>query len=61
MGECLAHAGEQSKPGTAWEVSAVFAIFSTMAGAIEIARILPMPAMREKVLTSAMDFLLRSF
>lgn len=40
---------------------AFFAIFSTMAGAIEIARMLPEPAMREKVLTSARDFLLRSF
>ncbi len=40
---------------------AFFAIFSTMAGAIEIARILPEPAMREKVLASARDFLLRSF
>jgi TetR/AcrR family transcriptional repressor of nem operon len=40
---------------------AFFAIFSTMAGAIEIARILPTPAMRAKVLASARDFLLRSF
>jgi TetR/AcrR family transcriptional regulator, transcriptional repressor for nem operon len=40
---------------------AFFAIFSTMAGAIEIARMLPEPAMREKVLTSARDFLLSSF
>lgn len=40
---------------------AFFAIFSTMARAIEIARMLPEPAMREKVLTSARDFLLRSF
>ena len=40
---------------------AFFAIFSTMIGAVEIARILPDPAMREKVLRSARDFLLRSF
>jgi TetR/AcrR family transcriptional regulator, transcriptional repressor for nem operon len=40
---------------------AFFAIFSTMAGAIEIARLLPEPAMREKVLSSARDFLLSSF
>src|SRR5262249_7621504 len=40
---------------------AFFAIFSTMMGAIEIARMLPDPAMREKVLASARDFLLRSF
>jgi TetR/AcrR family transcriptional repressor of nem operon len=40
---------------------AFFAIFSTMIGAVEIARLLPDPAMREKVLGSARDFLLRSF
>jgi TetR/AcrR family transcriptional repressor of nem operon len=40
---------------------AFFAIFSTMIGAIEIARLLPDPAMREKVLGSTRDFLLRSF
>jgi len=40
---------------------AFFAIFSTMIGATEIARMLPDPAMREKVLGSARDFLLRSF
>ena len=40
---------------------AFFAIFSTMMGAIEIARMLPDPAIREKVLGSARDFLLRSF
>jgi TetR/AcrR family transcriptional repressor of nem operon len=40
---------------------AFFAIFSTMIGAIEIARLLPDPAMREKVLGSARDSLLRSF
>jgi TetR/AcrR family transcriptional repressor of nem operon len=40
---------------------AFFSIFSTMIGAIEIARMLPEPAMREKVLASARDFLLSSF
>jgi TetR/AcrR family transcriptional regulator, transcriptional repressor for nem operon len=40
---------------------AFFAIFSTMAGAIALARILPVPATREKVLATARDFLLRSF
>jgi TetR/AcrR family transcriptional regulator, transcriptional repressor for nem operon len=40
---------------------AFFAIFSTMLGAVEIARMLPDRAMREKVLGSARDFLLRSF
>jgi TetR/AcrR family transcriptional repressor of nem operon len=40
---------------------AFFAIFSTMIGAVEIARLLPDPAIREKVLGSARDFLLRSF
>jgi TetR/AcrR family transcriptional regulator, transcriptional repressor for nem operon len=40
---------------------AFFAIFSTMIGAVEIARILPEPAMSEKVLASARDFILRSF
>ena len=46
---------------TADKERAFFAIFSTMIGAIDIARMLPEPAMREKVLTSARDFLLRSF
>ena len=40
---------------------AFFAIFSTMIGAVEIARMLPDRAMREKVLGSTRDFLLRSF
>ena len=40
---------------------AFFAIFSTMVGSVEIARMLPDPAMREKVLASARDLLLRSF
>ena len=40
---------------------AFFSIFSTMIGTIDIARLLPEPAMRRKVLASARDFLLRSF
>jgi TetR/AcrR family transcriptional repressor of nem operon len=40
---------------------AFFAVFSTMIGAVEIARLLPDRAMREKVLASTRDFLLRSF
>jgi TetR/AcrR family transcriptional repressor of nem operon len=40
---------------------AFFAIFSTMIGAMGIARILPDPAARAKVLASTRDFLLRSF
>jgi len=40
---------------------AFFAIFSTMIGATEIARLLPDPAMRDKVLETAREFLLRSF
>ena len=47
--------------GTADKESAFFAIFSTMVGAIEIARMMPEPALREKVLASACDLLLRSF
>jgi len=39
---------------------AFFAIFSTMIGATELARVLPDP-IRQKVLGSARDFLLRSF
>src|SRR5579864_4664322 len=39
---------------------AFFGIFSTMIGAVAIARLLPNPV-REKVLDSARDFLLRSF
>ena len=46
---------------TAEKERAFFAIFSTMTGAVEIARLLPDPATRDKVLTSARDFLLRSF
>jgi TetR/AcrR family transcriptional repressor of nem operon len=40
---------------------AFFAIFSTMIGAMELARVLPEPEMRAKVLQSARDFLLSSF
>jgi TetR/AcrR family transcriptional repressor of nem operon len=40
---------------------AFFAIFSTMTGAITIARLLPDLAMRKKVLANARKFLLRSF
>jgi TetR/AcrR family transcriptional regulator, transcriptional repressor for nem operon len=46
---------------TADKERAFFVIFSTMIGAIEIARILPEPEMRENVLASARDFLLHSF
>lgn len=46
---------------TADKERAFFAIFSTMIGAVEIARILPNPATREKVLRSTRDFLLGSF
>jgi TetR/AcrR family transcriptional repressor of nem operon len=46
---------------TADKESAFFSIFSTMIGAIEIARMLPEPMMREKVLASARELLLRSF
>lgn len=38
-----------------------FAIFSTMIGAMELARVMPEPSMRAKVLGSARDFLLSSF
>ena len=40
---------------------AFFAIFSTMIGAVEIARLLPDRAMREKVLANTKSFLLGSF
>jgi TetR/AcrR family transcriptional regulator, transcriptional repressor for nem operon len=40
---------------------AFFAIFSTMVGATEIARLLPIPAMRQHVLASTRHFLLHSF
>jgi TetR/AcrR family transcriptional repressor of nem operon len=44
---------------TADKERAFFSIFSTMTGAVEIARMLPDPV-REKVLERARDFLLRS-
>jgi TetR/AcrR family transcriptional repressor of nem operon len=40
---------------------AFFVLFSTMIGAIQIARLLPEPAIRQKVLANAKEFLLRSF
>jgi TetR/AcrR family transcriptional regulator, transcriptional repressor for nem operon len=40
---------------------AFFVIFSTMIGAMELARMIPDPATREKVLSGARDFLLSSF
>ena len=46
---------------TADKDRAFFSIFSTMVGAMEIARMLPEHAMREKVLGTAREFLLRSF
>jgi TetR/AcrR family transcriptional repressor of nem operon len=46
---------------TADKERAFFVIFSTMIGAIEIARLLPDRSVREKVLVSARDFLLGSF
>ena len=46
---------------TADKERAFFAIFSTMIGAIDIARLLPDRAIREKVLAATRDFLLRSF
>jgi TetR/AcrR family transcriptional repressor of nem operon len=45
---------------TADKDRAFFSIFSTMVGAMEIARMLPERAMREKVLETAREFLLRS-
>ena len=47
--------------GVADKERAFFSIFSTMIGAIEIARMLPKRAMREKVLANTRDFLLHSF
>jgi TetR/AcrR family transcriptional regulator, transcriptional repressor for nem operon len=46
---------------TADKERAFFVIFSTMVGAVEIARMLPDRAAREKVLASARKFLLSSF
>jgi TetR/AcrR family transcriptional regulator, transcriptional repressor for nem operon len=47
--------------GTAEKERAFFVIFSTMIGAVEIARLLPERASQRKVLDGARDFLLRSF
>jgi TetR/AcrR family transcriptional repressor of nem operon len=46
---------------TADKERAFFVIFSTMVGAVEIARMLPDRVAQEKVLASTRDFLLRSF
>lgn len=46
---------------TAEKERAFFVIYSTMVGAIAIARILPHPQTRAAVLASTRDFLLRSF
>ncbi len=46
---------------TADKERAFFVIFSAMAGAVEIARMLPERAAQEKVLASTREFLLRSF
>ncbi len=46
---------------TADKERAFFVIFGAMAGAIEIARLLPEPSMREKVLAGTRDFLLSAF
>ena len=40
---------------------AFFVIFSTMIGAVEIARMLPDRAVQEKILAGTREFLLRSF
>lgn len=40
---------------------AYFSIFSTMIGAVAVARMIPEPSRRARVLTTARDFLLRSF
>ena len=46
---------------TADKERAFFVIFSMMIGAVEIARMMPDRAVREKVLASTREFLLRSF
>jgi TetR/AcrR family transcriptional repressor of nem operon len=46
---------------TADKERAFFVIFSTMIGTIEIARLMPDPAVRDRVLAYARDFLLQSF
>ncbi len=47
--------------GTGDKERAFFVIFSTMIGAVQIARILPDRGIREKVLAGTRDFLLHSF
>jgi len=46
---------------TADKERAFFVIFSTMIGAVEIARLMPDPAVRDSVLAYAREFLLQSF
>ena len=46
---------------TADKERAFFAIFSTMIGAVQIARMLPDPKIQEKILGNAREFLLHSF
>lgn len=46
---------------TADKERAFFAIFSTMVGAVQIARMMPDRSIQERVLGAAKDFLLRSF
>jgi len=48
-------------PRTADRERAFFVIFSTMIGAVEIARLLPDAALQQKVLAGAKEFLLHSF
>jgi len=55
--ECFLYAG----PANRGQRARFFAIFSPWPRAIEIARMLPEPAMREKVSSAAKDFLLSSF
>jgi TetR/AcrR family transcriptional repressor of nem operon len=47
--------------GAAEKERAYLSIFSTMIGAVAIARICPEASQRKKVLATARDFLLRSF
>ena len=65
LGEMIKYKDELSRfmPGrrAADKERAFFVIFSTMIGAVEIARMLPDPIARERVLASTRDFLLHSF
>ena len=65
VGELLQYKGRMTPfmPGRrqADKERAFFVIFSAMIGAVEIARLLPEPAMREKVLANVREFLLGSF